>query len=189
MTKSGVASEAVEISRTWRYVMCATTVASCFGIAVLLFEVVTDFTLMALLLAGAVLLAAGVAWMVLAPIGCTKYREYRAVVTAPLVVGIGVALVFSGVPDRLAWWLSEDSFTRAARVCAKGGAAWFGVMHVDNVYPYDGGCIFAIYPTDGGVAYFAPGSTPPSGPPRPYEHVYERFAPNWYRFSTPIVHD
>lgn len=189
MTKSGVASEAVEISRTWQYAMRATTVASCFGTAVLLFEVVTDYTLTALLLAGAVLVAAGVAWMVLAPIGCAKYREYRAVMIAPIVVGIGVALVFSGVPDRLAWWLSADSFTRAAQVCAKGDATWFGVMHVDGIYPYDGGCLFAIYPTDGGVAYFAPGSRPPSGPPRPYAHVYERFAPNWYHFSTPIVHD
>ncbi|MFD3701749.1 hypothetical protein ACFWUP_01240 [Nocardia sp. NPDC058658] len=187
MSKVGTSGE-VETPRAWRRAMWATTVVACLGIAVLLFEVVTDFDLLALLVAGVLLLVAGVAWMVLGPIGCAKYREYLAVAAAPIVVGLGLGLAFSGLPDRLAWRLSEGSMTRAAQECSDRGG-WFGVMRVDNVYRTDGGCVFAIYATDGGVAYFAPGTAPPDGPPQPYSHVYEPFAPNWYRFSTPIMHD
>ncbi|MGY0498795.1 hypothetical protein ACWZHB_09905 [Nocardia sp. FBN12] len=188
MSKVGT-SGAVATPRGWRQAMRSTTATACLGIAVLLFEVVTDYSLLALLVAAAVLIVAGVAWMVLAAAGCAKYREYPAVAAAPIVVGLGLGSVYSGVPDRLAWWLSEGSFTQVAQDCPNGGGAWFGVMHVDNVYRSDGGCVFAIYATDGGVAYFAPGTTAPGGPPQPYRHVYEPFAPNWYRFSTPILHD
>ncbi|MFD3507919.1 hypothetical protein [Nocardia sp. NPDC058666] len=179
----------VETPRVWQLAMRATTVVACLGIAVLLFELVTDYDLLALLVAGALLFVAGVAWMVLAPIGCAKFRQYRAVAIAPIVVAVGAGLVFSGLPDRLAWWLSEGSLTQAAQDCSDSGGDWFGVMYVDYVHRSDGGCGFSRYATNGGVAYFAPGTTPPDGPPQPYRYVYEPFAPNWYRYTMPIMHD
>lgn len=181
---------AVQVPRWWSVAMRVTTGTAIVAIAVMVVVDATRIDVLWWVLAVVMLLAGGLSWMILAPIGCARYREFRAVVVAPVVVILGVAPVWFGVPAKVAWWISADAMTEAARDCRESAGAWFGVIRTDTVRSGDGGCQFALddMAIIGGLAYFAPGTAPPDHGGRGYQPVYTPYDGNWYRFAV-TMHD
>ncbi|MFI1234965.1 hypothetical protein [Nocardia salmonicida] len=87
----------VQVPRRWSVSMWVTTGVAAVAIAVTLVVDATHIDLLGWVVAVVMLLACGVSWMILAPIGCARYREYRTVVVAPVVVIVGLGLVWFGV--------------------------------------------------------------------------------------------
>ncbi len=170
--------------RRWRVAMRITTGAAIVAIVAMVVVDATHIDLFGWAVAVLILMASGLSWMILAPIGCARHREYRTVVTAPLVVLAGLGLVLLGVPEKVGWWLSKGSMTDAARSCRESDGAWIGVIRVGGVRPDDGGCRFTVddMAMIGGLAYFPPGTPPPDHGGRGYEPVYTPYDGNWHRF-------
>ncbi|MFD5176640.1 hypothetical protein ACFWM1_12590 [Nocardia sp. NPDC058379] len=176
-------------TRRWVSAMRASTVLAVGATVALLLDDATAFDLLITIAAVLALLVAGVVWLVCAPIGCARYRRYGTVLVAPLVVLAGIGAVAAGIPDRVAWWLSESALTEVARGrCAESDAGWIGVIRVSSVADRDGGCLFGIGDSLGGLAYFPAGARPPVHVPTAYQPVYTPFDGNWYRYSVD-VHD
>ncbi|MEV0544486.1 hypothetical protein OG308_19130 [Nocardia salmonicida] len=177
-----------QVPRRWSVAMWVTTGFATVAIAVTLVVDATHIDLLGWVVAVVMLLACGVSWMILAPIGCARYREYRAVVVAPVVVIVGLGLVWFGVPDKVGWWLSSAAMTDAARNCRESEGQWFGVIRATGVRPDDGGCQFTIddMAISGGLAYFPPGTPPPDHGGAGYQPVYTPYDGNWYRFAVTL---
>ncbi|PKV98163.1 hypothetical protein [Nocardia fluminea] len=186
MTTAGT----VQAPRRWSVAMRATTGAAMVAIAVMFVVDATHIDVLGWVLAVVMLLACGLSWMILAPIGCARYRQYRAVAVAPVVVILGAGLVWFGVPEKVGWWISAGSMTEAARNCPDSEGEWFGVIRTYSVRPGDGGCQFTIddMAMMGGLAYFPPGSPPPDHGGAGYQPVYTPYDGNWYRFAV-TMHD
>lgn len=174
--------------RRWSVAMRVTTGAALIAVLVVFVVDATHIDLLGWVVAVLMLLAAGLSWMILAPIGCARYRELRAVVAAPVVVIAGLGLAWFGVPEKVGWWLSSAAMTDAARSCQESEGAWFGVIRTSGVRPGDGGCQFTIddMAIVGGLAYFPPGTQPPDHGGRGYQPVYTPYAGNWYRFAVTL---
>ncbi|WP_410877231.1 hypothetical protein [Nocardia sp. A7] len=177
-----------QVTRTWRVAMRITIGAAIVAIAAMFVIDATHIDLLAWAVPIVMLLAVGLSWMILAPIGCARYREFRAVVAAPVVVIVGVGLVLLGVPEKVGWWMSKGSMTDTARRCSKSEGQWVGVIRTRGVRPDDGGCQFAIddMAIVGGLAYFPPGTPPPDHGGAGYEPVYTPYDGNWYRFAVTL---
>ncbi|MFD4459249.1 hypothetical protein [Nocardia sp. NPDC058480] len=178
------------VPRRWSMAMRITTGAAMVAIVVVLVVDATHINLLGWVAAVLTLLASGLSWMILAPIGCARYREYRAVIAAPVVVIIGVGLVWFGVPEKIGWWMSASAMTEAAHSCRESEGEWFGVIRTSGVRFDDGGCQFTIDDMAilGGLAYFPPGTQPPDHGGRGYQPVYTPYDGNWYRFAV-TMHD
>ncbi|MGS2810905.1 hypothetical protein [Nocardia sp. MW-W600-9] len=175
--------------RRWVLVMRTSAAVAAGAIVALLLNDATEFDLLITVAAVFALLVAGVLWMVCAPIGCARYRRYRTVLIAPLVVLAGIGAAVAGIPDRVAWWLSESALTEAAQgPCDEAAAGWIGVVRVYSVTGRDGGCLFGIGDSLGGLAHFPAGARPPVHVPSAYQPVYTPFDGNWYRYSVDL-HD
>jgi len=184
-----VDTEAAPAPRRWVLAMRTSIVLAAGAIGVLVLNDATEFDLLVTVGGGLALLVAGVLWMVCAPIGCARYRRYGTVLVAPLVVSVGIGAAVAGIPDRVAWWLSESAVTEVARAgCDETRAGWIGVVRVHSVAASDGGCLFRIGDSLGGLAYFPDGARPPVHAPATYQPVYIPFDGNWYRYSVDL-HD
>ncbi|MFD6396942.1 hypothetical protein [Nocardia sp. NPDC060249] len=186
MTTAG----AVQVPRRWSVAMRVTTGATLVSIAVMFVVDATHIDVLGWVFAVVMLLACGLSWMILAPIGCARYREYRAVVVAPVVVIVGLGLVRLDVPEKVGWWISAASMTDAAQSCEESEGEWFGVIRTYSVRSGDGGCRFTIddMAIIGGLAYFPPGTPPPDHGGAGYQPVYTPYDGNWYRFAV-TMHD
>ncbi|MFC9473579.1 hypothetical protein ACFTS5_15475 [Nocardia sp. NPDC056952] len=180
----------VQVPRRWSVAMRVTTGAAMVAIVVMLVVDATHIDVLGWVLAVVMLLACGLSWMILAPIGCARYREYRAVAVAPVVVIAGLGLVWFGVPEKVGWWISAGAMTDAAQSCRESEEEWFGVIRTDRVRSSDGGCQFTIddMAIVGGLAYFPPGTPPPDHGGAGYQPVYTPYDGNWHRFEV-TMHD
>ncbi|GEM35171.1 hypothetical protein NN3_61780 [Nocardia neocaledoniensis NBRC 108232] len=179
-------AEAQAPPRRWVWAMRAATVVAVAAVVAILLNDATEFDLLAGLAAVAALFAAGVVWMVFAPIGCARYRRYGTVLIAPLAVVAGLGAYSVDAPDRVAWWLSKSSLTDAAHGNCAGDGGWYGVVRVRSVLRDDGGCLFRIGDGIGGLAYFPPGGGPPLGDRGAYEPVYTPYDGDWYAFTVDL---
>ncbi|MFD6392599.1 hypothetical protein [Nocardia sp. NPDC060259] len=179
-----VETEALPPTRRWVLAMRTSVTLATGAILALLLNDATEFDLLVVVVAVLALLVAGVLWMVFAPIGCARYRRYGTVAIAPLVVLIGIGIAAAGIPDRVAWWLSESAMSEAAHgSCDDADGGWVGVVRVSSIASRDGGCLFGIGDSLGGLAHFPAGARPPVHVPSVYRPVYTPFDGNWYRFS------
>ncbi|MFC4372740.1 hypothetical protein ACFO5K_01400 [Nocardia halotolerans] len=175
--------------RRWWSAMWATVVSALVGVVLLLVVAATRADVMIWVVGVLTLLMAGLCWLVLAPIGCARYRRYRLVSAAPVIVLAGAGLLVAQVPEKLAWGLSEGALTEAAHSCQESEAGWFGVLRIDRVRAADGGCQFSVAGISiGGLAYFPPQTSPPDHGGRPYTAVYTHYDGDWYEFDV-IMHD
>ncbi|MFD3747845.1 hypothetical protein [Nocardia sp. NPDC058633] len=175
----------VPVPRRWSVAMGVTTGTAIVAMAIMFAVDATHINVLGWVLAVVMLLACGLSWMILAPIGCARYRRFRTVVAAPVVVIVGLGSVWFGVPEKVGWWLSAGSMTAAAQRCQSSEGGWFGVIRTIGVRPADGGCQVAIdsLAIVGGFAYFPPGTEPPDHGGAGYEPVYTPYDGNWYRFA------
>ncbi|MFC6010606.1 hypothetical protein [Nocardia lasii] len=174
-----------EAPRRWRVLMGLTTGAVVVAIAELAVVDATRLDLLAGAAGVVILLAAGLSWMILAPIGCARYRQFRTVALAPLIALVGVAAVWFGLPERAGWWLSKSAMTEAAANCRESDERWIGIIRTWSTDPDAGGCRFTTGDGThlGGLAYFPPGTQPPDYGGAAYQPTYTRYDDNWYHFT------
>ncbi|WP_194824609.1 hypothetical protein [Nocardia sp. XZ_19_231] len=129
----------------------------------------------------------GLLWAVWSMTGLVVYRVGWISLVAPGVVVVTMGISWSGLPDRLGWWLSESAMTQAAQTCDPAdGDRRIGVYSVGRVSTRDNGCLLTVsgmgLVSPAGFAYM-PAGEPPAARGE-YDEQYTHLDGSWYRFST-----
>lgn len=171
----------------WWMVWALTTASVavlCCGLAI--WRQVVDGDATYTLVAGVGLVLAGLSWLFCTLSGMFLRRRGNLLsLVAPAMVLVAWALLWSGAPERLGWWLSEGSMTSAAAECVPtNDQARYGVYTITRVDRYSGGCLFHNRSSLIGTAGFGHFEHPPPAP-SPGDSVAYRFTHfdgDWYRF-------
>ncbi|WP_446222917.1 hypothetical protein ACTWPB_24680 [Nocardia sp. IBHARD005] len=165
-------------------VIVGAVVLCCLG---LLWTVLSKADLGLTLVLLASLAFTGLVWAVWSISGLIVYRVGWISLVAPVVVVITVGITWSGLPNRLGWWLSESALTGAALTCDPAdGHRRIGVYSVGRISTRDNGCLLTVSGmgliSPAGFAYM-PAGEPPAARGE-YDEQYTHLEGAWYRFST-----
>lgn len=122
------------------------------------------------------------------------YVEFRWLLLrklfVPALFGLMLLLLYSGIPLRLTFWMSESAMDRAAQQIMNTPAKsvvvpkWIGTFPVEKVELFPGGMRFVVRGTrfinGGGFAYIPHGQ--PLSPEAYNNNQYQRYSDNWYTY-------
>ncbi|MFD4432223.1 hypothetical protein [Nocardia sp. NPDC058497] len=128
----------------------------------------------------------GLLWVAWSIIGLLEYRAGWISVVAPGLVLVSGALLFSGVPLQLGWWVSESAMERAAIACDSASAdRRIGIYAVKYISKQDNGCLLSVpgmgLVGPGGYAYMPYGEPPAAD--GGYDEEYVHVNGPWYTYT------